>query len=85
VTAARGDAGDRTVFGDAPDGVDGDRHALDRKVQRYMRDHNLDDYMDALEPRHRAGGQRLMPAFELHRSGFPALAASAINLGQLVT
>lgn len=26
-----------------------------------------------------------MPAFELHRSGFPALAASAINLGAVVS
>jgi hypothetical protein len=49
VTAARGDAGDRTVFGDTPEGMDGDRHALDRKVQRYMRDHNVDDYRDALD------------------------------------
>jgi phage I-like protein len=47
VTAARGDSG-RVDTADAPDGVDVDRHALDRKVQRYMRDHNLDDYSEAL-------------------------------------
>lgn len=49
VTAARGDAGDRGTFGDAPEGMDVDRHALDRKVQRYMRDHNVDDYVEALD------------------------------------
>jgi hypothetical protein len=50
VTAARGDSG-YVPAGDAPDGVDVDRHDLDRKVRSYMRTHNLgsDKYAEALE------------------------------------
>lgn len=33
----------------APDNVDADRHALDRKVQAYMREHNESDYVKALD------------------------------------
>jgi phage I-like protein len=45
-TASTGDAGEREQ--DAPEGVDAERFALDRKVQAYMREHDGVDYETAL-------------------------------------